>query len=95
MTRNDVKSVKKTPSTTVRLYEGEVVSDKMHKTIVVKVYRTFKHSLIGKTMRVFKKYKAHDEENSAKIGDWVEISECRPLSKTKHTVLSRVVRKVS
>lgn len=76
-----------------RFFEGEVVSDKMDNTIVVKVNRTFKHPLIGKTIKKFKKYKAHDKENSAKIGDWVRIAECRPISKDKHTLLIQVLRK--
>jgi len=71
---------------------GEVVSDKMDKTITVKVSRTFTHPLYRKTVRSFKKYKAHDENSTAKMGDVVEIAECRPLSKTKHMVLSRVVQ---
>jgi small subunit ribosomal protein S17 len=72
--------------------EGEVISDKMQKTVVVKVFRTLKHPTLGKTVRLFKKYKAHDESESSKCGDWVEIAECRPLSKTKHMVLNRVIR---
>lgn len=71
---------------------GEVISDKMDKTITVKVTRTFAHPLYGKTVRHFKKYKAHDEAQVAKIGDLVEITECRPLSKTKHMVLSRIIQ---
>jgi len=71
---------------------GIVVSDKMEKTITVKVSRTFAHALYGKTVRKFKKYKAHDEQGVAKIGDTVEIMECRPLSKTKHMTLHRVIR---
>jgi len=78
-----------------RLLEGEVVSDKMQKTIVVKVIRRFKHPLIGKVVQRFKKYKVHDEDAQAKVGDWVEVAESRPLSKTKHMVLSRVVRQAS
>jgi small subunit ribosomal protein S17 len=74
-----------------RVLVGEVVSDKMEKTIVVKVERTFKHPQYGKVIRRSKKYKVHDEENVAKIGDKVEIAECRPLSKTKHMALSRVI----
>ncbi len=74
-----------------RVLVGEVVSDKMEKTIVVEVERTFKHPQYGKVIRRSKKYKVHDEENVAKIGDKVEIAECRPLSKTKHMVLSRVI----
>lgn len=74
-----------------RMYQGEVVSDKMDKTIVVEITRTFKHPELGKVIRRAKKYKVHDEKNVAKIGDIVEIVECRPLSKTKHMMLGRVV----
>lgn len=77
------------------LLEGEVVSDKMDKTVVVKVTRRFKHPLLGKIVQKSKKYKAHDENSEAKVGDWVEIWEGRPLSKTKHMVLSRVIKKAS
>ena len=84
-----------TRSKVKRLIEGEVVSDKMQKTIVVKVIRRFKHPLIGKVVQRFKKYKVHDEDAKAKVGDWVEVAESRPLSKTKHMVLSRVVRQAS
>ena len=76
-----------------RVLEGEVVSDSMQKTIVVKVQRTFKHPRIGKTVRRLKKYKVHDEEGVAKCGDWVAFFECRPLSKTKHMTLKNVIRK--
>ena len=75
-----------------KVLQGEVVSDKMDKTITVKVTRMFAHPLYGKIVRRFKKYKAHDEAEVAKIGDLVEIMECRPLSKTKHMVLSRVIQ---
>jgi small subunit ribosomal protein S17 len=76
-----------------RLLVGEVVSDKMDKTVVVKVSRTFKHPLFGKIMRSHKKYHVHDENNVAKNGDWVEIKESRPISKTKHMALIRVLEK--
>ncbi len=88
-----MKSSNKNSSQCVRALVGEVVSDKMDKTIVVKVVRTFKHQLYGKTIRRLKKYKAHDVENSCKIGDVVEIVECRPFSKTKHMILNRIVSK--
>ena len=78
-----------------RVLEGEVVSNKMQKTIVVEVVRRFKHPLLGKTVRKSKKYKVHDEQGAANVGDWVEICECRPLSKTKHMILHRVVKQVS
>ena len=77
-----------------RTLEGNVISDKMDKTIVVKVDRRFRHPLNGKIVQCSKNYKVHDEESVAKVGDRVEIKETRPLSKTKHMMLHRVVRKV-
>ncbi len=70
---------------------GIVVSDKMDKTIVVQIVRKAKHPLYGKTVKITKKYKAHDEENVAKIGDKVEITETRPMSKDKRWRLVEVV----
>lgn len=70
---------------------GIVVSDKMDKTIVVKIERKAKHPLYGKTVKITKKYKAHDEENVAKVGDKVMITETRPLSKDKRWRLVEVV----
>jgi small subunit ribosomal protein S17 len=67
-----------------RIMQGVVVSDKMDKTIVVKIERKIKHPLYKKYIRRSKKYAAHDEANVAKIGDIVRIRECRPLSKRKH-----------
>ena len=72
---------------------GHVVSDKMEKTIVVRVDTRIRHPLYGKTIMTSKKYKAHDENNEAKIGDTVEIEETRPLSATKRFRLIRVVEK--
>ena len=77
---------------TKRVLTGTVMSDKMAKTVVVKVERRFKHPVLGKIVQRSKSYKVHDEKQSAKVGDLVEISECRPLSKTKHMVLTRVVK---
>ncbi len=74
-----------------RVFEGVVISDKMQKTIVVKVDRAFQHARVGKIIRRSKKYKAHDEQGTAKVGDVVEIIETAPLSKTKHMKLVRVV----
>lgn len=71
---------------------GEVVSDKMDKTIVIKVQRTFKEPLLQKVVQSFKKYKVHDENEVAHIGDIVEVFEGRPLSKTKYMYLSRVIK---
>ncbi|MGI5918108.1 MAG: 30S ribosomal protein S17 [Christensenellales bacterium] len=70
---------------------GIVVSDKMDKTIVVMIERKAKHPLYGKTVKITKKYKAHDEENVAKVGDKVLITETRPLSRDKRWRLVRVV----
>ena len=72
--------------------EGEVVSDKMDKTIVVRVDRRFRHPLYKKVMTRSKKLYAHDAEGTAKTGDVVKIRETRPLSKLKHWELVEVVR---
>ena len=66
-----------------RVLQGEVVSDKSEKTVVVKVERTYKHPLYKKYIKKDKKYSAHDENNKFKIGDFVQIRECAPKSKTK------------
>jgi len=76
-----------------KTYQGRVVSDKMDKTIVV-VRETYKnHPVYGKRVRYSKKYKAHDENNEAHIGDIVRIMETRPLSATKRFRLLDVVQK--
>ncbi len=62
---------------------GEVVSDKMDKTVVVRVERTFRHPVYGKVVKTHKKFYAHDEENRCRVGDVVRIMETRPLSKLK------------
>ncbi len=72
--------------------EGVVVSDKMDKTVMVAVARTARHRLYGKVLRRTKKYMAHDEENTCRIGDRVEIIESRPLSKRKRWAVKRIVR---
>ena len=74
-----------------RTYSGTVTSDLMDKTVVVRVERTYMHPQFHKTMRTTKKYKVHDEQGQAKIGDTVEFYEGRPLSKTKYMYLARVV----
>ena len=63
--------------------KGIVVSDKMDKTIVVKVTRFVEHPKYGKRVKKSKKYKVHDEKNEKKVGDTVEIEETRPISKDK------------
>ncbi len=70
-----------------RVLEGVVVSDKNDKTIVVKVERRLRHPVLKKTVRLSKKYHAHDEQNAAKTGDVVRIEETRPLSKQKRWTL--------
>ncbi|MFC0581779.1 30S ribosomal protein S17 [Micrococcoides hystricis] len=72
---------------------GYVVSDKMNKTIVVQVEDRKKHALYGKVMKTTKKVKAHDEENTAGIGDLVLLAETRPLSATKRWRLVEIVEK--
>jgi small subunit ribosomal protein S17 len=72
---------------------GEVVSDKMDKTIVVRVERRFRHPKFKKVVTQYKKFYAHDEKEEAKIGDVVRIEETRPLSKSKSWRLVEVVEK--
>ena len=76
-----------------RTVEGTVVSDKMQKTIVVVVERSFAHPMYGKTIKRQTRIKVHDEEGKAKVGDWVEIAETRPLSKGKNFRLVEVLKK--
>ena len=68
---------------TKRILQGEVVSNKNDKTIVVKVQRKFRHPFYGKVISRSKKYHAHDEKNKYKIGDIVKIIESKPISKLK------------
>jgi small subunit ribosomal protein S17 len=72
---------------------GQVVSAKMHKTIVVEVTRRVSHPLYKRTINKRSKFYAHDEERTAQVGDVVRIIECRPLSKLKRWRLSEVIRK--
>lgn len=72
---------------------GRVISDKMDKTIVVKIERTLKHPLYGRIIKQFTKFYAHDENNEAGIGDAVRIMETRPLSSLKRWRLVEVVEK--
>ncbi|AYG01178.1 MULTISPECIES: 30S ribosomal protein S17 [Lactococcus] len=74
-----------------KVYQGRVVSDKMDKTITVVVETKRNHPVYGKRINYSKKYKAHDENNSAKTGDIVRIMETRPLSKDKHFRLVEIV----
>lgn len=72
---------------------GYVVSDKMDKTVVVQLQDNVKHSLYGKVMRRSSKVKAHDEQNSAGVGDLVLISETRPLSASKRWRIVEIIEK--
>ena len=76
-----------------KVYRGTVVSDKMDKTITVVVETKKVHPLYGKRVKYSKKFKAHDENNEARIGDRVEIMETRPLSATKRFRLVKIVNK--
>ena len=72
---------------------GEVVSNKMNKTIVVEVTRRVPHPMYKRIVQKRKKFYAHDEEQTANIGDVVRIIECRPLSKLKRWQLGSIIRK--
>lgn len=72
---------------------GEVISDKMDKTITVQVYRRVRHEKYGKFVKKTSVFKAHDEKNEAKTGDKVRIQMSRPLSKTKRWRLMEVVER--
>jgi len=74
-------------TTNPRILTGVVTSDKADKTITVKVERKVKHPLYGKVIKRATKVHAHDEDNSASIGDIVSVKECRPISKSKTWVL--------
>ena len=72
---------------------GEVISDKMDKTVVVKVRRQVKHPLYNRMVRYTSKLKAHDEKNECKVGDMVKVMETRPLSKEKHWRVVEILEK--
>ena len=74
---------------------GIVISNKMQKTIVVKIENRYPHPIYSKTLVKTKKYLAHDEFQNCTIGDLVIIRECRPLSKRKHWRISEIVSKSS
>ena len=81
------------PVKNTRTLVGKVVSDKRAKTITVLIERRTKHELYGKIVARSSKYHAHDENNEYKMGDVVEISETRPISKTKAWGVTRLVEK--
>lgn len=72
--------------------KGFVLKDKVNKTIVVGVERTFRHRVYGKVVKRIKKYHVHDEKNEAKVGDLVRIAETRPVSKLKRWRLVEILR---
>lgn len=74
-----------------RLLTGRVVSDRMDKTIVVLVERRIQHELYGKYIRRSSRFKAHDPDNTCRVGDIVEIGEGRPVSRNKAWALTRVL----
>ncbi|UCE72611.1 MAG: 30S ribosomal protein S17 [Nitrospiraceae bacterium] len=78
-----------------KVYTGEVISDKMQKTVVVAVTNLTQHPLYKKTIKKVAKFKAHDEENTCKMGDTVSIIESRPLSKDKRWRVLKVIERGS
>ncbi len=79
--------------TNKRIFTGQVVSDKMEKTIVVAVQGRILHRLYKKYIVSTKKLKAHDENNDAHVGDTVRVIEARPMSKEKHWKLLEIVER--
>lgn len=76
-----------------KVLQGRVVSDAADKTVTVSVERRFKHPLYGKVVSTNKKYLAHDESNAYGVGDMVEITSARPLSKRKRFVVTKLLEK--
>ena len=89
----EAAKVEATPAKNQRKLVGRVVSDKMQKTVTVRVERRVKDPMMGKIITRSKKYHAHVETNEFKEGDLVEIAECRPLSRTKSWRVTRLVEK--
>lgn len=87
-----MKATKTNTAAKRQTLQGEVVSDKMQKTVVVKVSRYVKHPKYGKYYSIDKKIKAHDENNEFKVGDVVEITATKPYSKDKSFVVSKKVK---
>ena len=78
-----------------KMRQGIVVSDKMDKTVVVRVERLTRHPQYTRVVKRAKKFKAHDEQNQCSMGDLVEIMETRPLSKDKRWRVTKIVRKAA
>lgn len=79
----------------MNILKGRVISDKMQKTRVVSVDRLIKHTMYKKFIKRTIKLHVHDSDNDSKVGDIVEIRECRPISKTKSWILTAVIKKMS
>ena len=79
----------------LRIQTGSVVSDKMNKSAIVLIERKVKHPIYGKFVKKSTKFHIHDENNECSVGDTVQISECRPISKTKSWTLVKVVEKAN
>ena len=79
----------------LRIQTGSVVSDKMNKSAVVLIERKVKHPIYGKFVKKSTKLHIHDENNECGVGDTVQISECRPISKTKSWTLVKVVERAN
>ena len=73
-------------------FTGVVISDKMQKTVVVKTMHLTRHAKYSKTVKLYNKFKAHDEKGIAKLGDTVSIVETRPLSKDKRFMVEQVIK---
>lgn len=82
-------------TSTARSLVGVVTSDKMDKSIIVTVVSQVKHPLLGKYMKRSRKIAAHDEQNTCKTGDTVQIRETRPISKTKSWVLDKIIERAA
>ena len=90
---NATAATEQAPAKNQRKLVGRVVSDKMQKTVVVRVERRVRDALMGKIITRSKKYHAHDETNECKEGDLVTIEECRPISRTKNWRVMKLVEK--
>jgi len=78
-----------------RPWLGRVVSNKMQKTVVVAIERFEAHPMYRKVLKRVTKFKAHDEHNQCKVGDWVQLIQVRPISKDKHWRVAQVLRQQS
>lgn len=74
-----------------KIKKGVVVSDRMDKTVVVKVERVFQHPVFKKIVKDYSRFKAHDKENKCKVGDQVEIVETKPISKDKRWMVTKIL----